>query len=164
MARVTVEDCIQNIPNRFRLVLMAAQRARDIAAGQPLMVDRDNDKNAVVSLREIAEQLVNLDELEAHIVSGVNRHSETTREDEVLAAMQSEWLSDEQIAQLEGAPIEEIGFDGTEASSADDEDGEEMEAAEGDMDEPSAEELMDVDIDIEVDLTGDDSDDQKAVG
>lgn len=58
MARVTVEDCIMNIPNRFELVVIAAQRAKQISAGSPLTVDRDNDKDAVVSLREIADKTV----------------------------------------------------------------------------------------------------------
>ncbi|WP_128254731.1 DNA-directed RNA polymerase subunit omega [Falsirhodobacter deserti] len=56
MARVTVEDCVDKVPNRFELVMLAAHRAREIATGSPLTVDRDNDKNPVVSLREIAEE------------------------------------------------------------------------------------------------------------
>ncbi|MBR9835748.1 MAG: DNA-directed RNA polymerase subunit omega [Alphaproteobacteria bacterium] len=60
MARVTVEDCVDKIPNRFELILMAAQRARMIREGSPLTVDRDNDKDPVVSLREIAETSVDL--------------------------------------------------------------------------------------------------------
>lgn len=63
MARVTVEDCIMNVPNRFELVLLAAQRAKQIGSGAPLTVDRDNDKDAVVSLREIADKTVDLDTL-----------------------------------------------------------------------------------------------------
>ena len=58
MARVTVEDCILQVPNRFDLVMLAAQRAREISAGAPLTIDRDNDKNPVVALREIAEGYV----------------------------------------------------------------------------------------------------------
>ena len=58
MARVTVEDCVEKIPNRFELVMLAAQRARNISAGAELTIDRDNDKNPVVALREIAEQTV----------------------------------------------------------------------------------------------------------
>ena len=65
MARVTVEDCIQVVNNRFELVLLAAQRARDISAGQQLEVDRDNDKNPVVALREVADKLLDLDDLRA---------------------------------------------------------------------------------------------------
>jgi DNA-directed RNA polymerase subunit omega len=56
MARITVEDCIQRVPSRFELVMLAAQRARDISAGSSLTVDRDNDKNPVVALREIARR------------------------------------------------------------------------------------------------------------
>ena len=56
MARVTVEDCVDKVPNRFDLVMLAAHRAREIAEGDPITVDRDNDKNPVVSLREIAEE------------------------------------------------------------------------------------------------------------
>ena len=60
MARVTVEDCVLKVPNRFDLVMLAAQRARDISAGAPLTLDRDNDKNPVVALREIADETVEL--------------------------------------------------------------------------------------------------------
>ena len=63
MARVTVEDCVEHIPNRFELVLLAAQRAKQISSGNPLTLDRDNDKDSVVALREIAEQTVPLDHL-----------------------------------------------------------------------------------------------------
>src|ERR1700733_13636216 len=68
MARVTVEDCIEHIPNRFELVLLAAQRAKQITSGNPLTIDRDNDKDAVVSLREIADQTVNLDHLQEGLI------------------------------------------------------------------------------------------------
>jgi len=60
MARVTVEDCILQVPNRFDLVLLASQRAKQITSGNPLTVDRDNDKDSVVSLREIADQTIDL--------------------------------------------------------------------------------------------------------
>ncbi len=71
MARVTVEDCVDKIPNRFDLVMMAAQRARGISAGAQLTVDRDNDKNPVVSLREIAEETVSSQELEEEIIQSL---------------------------------------------------------------------------------------------
>src|SRR5512134_3453378 len=71
MARVTVEDCVTRVPNRFELVMLAAQRGRNIGAGAPLAVDRDNDKNAVVALREIAEAKVDLKELENGLVRGL---------------------------------------------------------------------------------------------
>jgi DNA-directed RNA polymerase subunit omega len=76
MARITVEDCVLRVPNRFDLVLVAAQRARDISAGGVLTVDRDNDKNPVVSLREIAEETVGVDELRESIILGLQRHVE----------------------------------------------------------------------------------------
>lgn len=63
MARVTVEDCIVHVPNRFELLLLSAQRAKQIASGNPITLERDNDKDSVVSLREIAEQTVSLDGL-----------------------------------------------------------------------------------------------------
>ena len=73
MARVTVEDCVDKIPNRFDLVLAAAQRARQISSGAELTIDRDRDKNPVVALREIAEIKVSPDELQEAIVAGMQR-------------------------------------------------------------------------------------------
>ena len=69
MARVTVEDCVEKIPNRFDLVLLAAHRSRNISAGAELTVDRDNDKTPVVSLRELAEETLNLDDLRESLVA-----------------------------------------------------------------------------------------------
>ena len=71
MARVTVEDCIQKVPNRFELVLLAAHRARMIREGSPLTVDRDNDKDPVVSLREIAEESVDLKVVKEAMISNL---------------------------------------------------------------------------------------------
>ncbi len=68
MARVTVEDCVDKVPNRFELVLLAAHRAREIAAGSAPTVDRDNDKNPVVSLREIAEETQQADDLRERMI------------------------------------------------------------------------------------------------
>ena len=76
MARVTVEDCVVKIPNRFELVLLAAQRAREITSGAPLSLDRDDDKNPVVALREIAEETVQLDHLKDAVVRGMQKHVE----------------------------------------------------------------------------------------
>lgn len=70
MARVTVEDCVEEVPNRFELVILAAERAKSISSGAPLMVDRDNDKNSVIALREIATKTIDPDALrEAQVVS-----------------------------------------------------------------------------------------------
>ena len=76
MARVTVEDCVLKVPNRFDLVMVAAQRARDVAAGAQLTIDRDNDKNPVVALREIADETIDLDGLRNNLVVGLQRHVE----------------------------------------------------------------------------------------
>src|SRR5579872_6518106 len=76
MARVTVEDCVLKIPNRFELVLLASQRSRDIAAGGTLTVERDNDKNPVVALREIAEESIPLDNLQNALIKGMQKHVE----------------------------------------------------------------------------------------
>lgn len=85
MARVTVEDCIVQVPNRFELVLLAAQRARNISRGEPLQVDRDNDKNPVVALREIADEKVELPALEQDLIKSLSRAPEPEPvEEEVL--------------------------------------------------------------------------------
>lgn len=73
MARVTVEDCVDKIPNRFDLVLFAAQRARQISGGADLTLERDRDKNPVVALREIAEERVRPSNLEESVISGLQR-------------------------------------------------------------------------------------------
>jgi DNA-directed RNA polymerase subunit omega len=76
MARVTVEDCVDKVPNRFELVLLAAQRARTISSGVPITVERDNDKNPVIALREIADETVSVDELREATVRSMQRHVE----------------------------------------------------------------------------------------
>jgi DNA-directed RNA polymerase subunit omega len=83
MARVTVEDCVVKVPNRFELVLLAAQRAREITSGAPLSLDRDDDKNPVVALREIAEETVALDHLKDSLVRGMQKHIEMDEPEEV---------------------------------------------------------------------------------
>ena len=82
MARVTVEDCITKVPNRFDLVLVAAKRARDIAAGLPLTVERDNDKNPVVALREIAEGTVDPEDLMEALVRSLRKYVEIDEPEE----------------------------------------------------------------------------------
>lgn len=74
MARVTVEDCVLKVSNRFQLVMMAAQRSRELSVGGELTVDRDNDKNPVVALREIADETVPLSELENAVIEGLQRN------------------------------------------------------------------------------------------
>jgi DNA-directed RNA polymerase subunit omega len=76
MARVTIEDCIDKLPNRFELVLLAAHRARLLSQGTPLTIDRDNDKDPVVSLREIASETVNKDDLREEFIHAMQKHVE----------------------------------------------------------------------------------------
>lgn len=76
MARVTVEDCILQVPNRFDLVMLAARRAREMSSGATLTVERDNDKNPVVALREIAESTIDLESLRNDLVQGLQKHIE----------------------------------------------------------------------------------------
>ncbi|MFC5067949.1 DNA-directed RNA polymerase subunit omega [Flaviflagellibacter deserti] len=76
MARVTVEDCIDKVENRFELVLLAGHRARLIAGGQPLLVDRDNDKNPVVALREIADVAIKAEDLKEDLIHSLQKHVE----------------------------------------------------------------------------------------
>lgn len=107
MARVTVEDCVEQIPNRFELILIAAQRARMIREGSPLSVDRDNDKDPVVSLREIAERSVDLKLVKESLVADLQEvrpgeeeereadrialeSGPTATEDDVMRAYQAE--------------------------------------------------------------------------
>ncbi len=74
MARVTVEDCIDKVPNRFELILLTAHRARAISAGAPITVERDNDKNPVVALREIADQTIRPNDIEEDLIHSMQRY------------------------------------------------------------------------------------------
>ncbi|MBL8702545.1 MAG: DNA-directed RNA polymerase subunit omega [Alphaproteobacteria bacterium] len=122
MARVTVEDCVDKIPNRFDLVMVAAQRAREISAGAPLAVDRDNDKNPVVALREIADSVVDLETLQQSLISGLQKQVEAEEPEEDMMELLA---ADSQVA---GVPYEapaepsdeEIPADGDVAAAADD--------------------------------------------
>jgi DNA-directed RNA polymerase subunit omega len=82
MARVTVEDCIPQVPNRFELVMYSAQRARDISAGAQITVDRDRDKNPVVALREIADSKLDQAELKDSLISGMQKHADIDKPEE----------------------------------------------------------------------------------
>lgn len=117
MARVTVEDCIVQVPNRFELVLYAAQRARNIARGEQPEVERDNDKNPVVALREIAEQRVELPALEGDLVKSLQRVSEPEPvEEEVIDIISI----DENIFGIMDVHEEPLPEAATEDLSADD--------------------------------------------
>ena len=90
MARVTVEDCVDKVPNRFELVILAAHRARELAAGSPITVDRDNDKNPVVALREIADETQSSDSLRERLIESMQTQIEVDMpEDDDMALLRS---------------------------------------------------------------------------
>jgi DNA-directed RNA polymerase subunit omega len=82
MARVTVEDCIEKIPNRFDLVMVAARRSRDVSSGAEINVERDNDKNPVVALREIADEMIPVNDISESLIRGLQRHVEVDEPEE----------------------------------------------------------------------------------
>ena len=97
MARVTVEDCVVQIPNRFELVMLAAHRAKALASGAELKLDRDRDKNPVVALREIAEQKLDLGSLHESLVKGLQKRIEPDQPEEevteLMAGEQQNWIN-----------------------------------------------------------------------
>ena len=108
MARVTVEDCVDKVPNRFDLVMLAAHRAREISTGSPLTIDRDNDKNPVVALREIADETVDIDSLENALVQSLQKHVEYDEpdQDDVRDMIESE---SHMMGVDLGSPVDEDG-------------------------------------------------------
>ncbi len=100
MARVTVEDCIDKISNRFDLVLIAAQRAKNISIGAPITVDRDNDKNAVVSLREIADETIDFEGLRQNLITNLQKVREVkspeVEEQDLMEAIQELSIDDDE--------------------------------------------------------------------
>ena len=124
MARVTVEDCVQKVPNRFELVLFASQRARNLSRGEELTVDRDNDKNPVVALREIADETIDLPRIEQDLIRSLSRSPEPEPADEeVLDLIPTDQnifglqdiSAEEEAAQL-AAEAEELSPDDLEAA------------------------------------------------
>ena len=111
MARVTVEDCVVKVPNRFDLVMRAARRARAVSAGAPLTVERDNDKNPVIALREIAEKTIDIEELGNALIKDQQKHVEMDEpeEDEMdFIAMQEEMSGEKDEAALEAVIVEDL--------------------------------------------------------
>ncbi|MBX3453983.1 DNA-directed RNA polymerase subunit omega [Ferrovibrio sp.] len=124
MARVTVEDCVLRVPNRFELVMLASQRARAVSAGAPLTVDRDNDKNPVVALREIADETVDIETLRQRMIGGMQKHVEVDEpEDDNMAALMesAEWSGiqqgDDELP--EGMGLEDAADEADEAEEPD---------------------------------------------
>jgi len=117
MARVTVEDCVLRVPNRFDLVMLAARRARDIHSGAPLSVDRDNDKNPVVALREIADDAIDLAHLDNALIQGLQKHVEVDEpeEDATFGAIEGDFAGiAEQAASAETREADAVETEGEE--------------------------------------------------
>jgi DNA-directed RNA polymerase subunit omega len=133
MARVTVEDCVLKVPNRFELVLVAAQRAREITAGAPLSLDRDDDKNPVVALREIADDTVPIDRLQDSLIRGMQKHVEIDEPEETPDLEANLFGVAEEALGLPGDDIREAG---EEIADEDDELAEDMLSVEDDADLP----------------------------
>lgn len=123
MARITVEDCVVKVPNRFDLVMLSAQRARDISAGAPLTVDRDNDKNPVVALREIADETVDLDHLRYELIHGLRRHvqidDQPEEEDDMLPGFHGPAIEDSSMSSPVDPLMEQISTVAESGSFAD---------------------------------------------
>lgn len=134
MARVTVEDCVDKIPNRYELLMVATQRAKDLAAGAPLTVARDNDKNSVVALREIADETVSIEELQKSLVMGLQKYVEVEEpeeeEMEILAAEKELADLDEQFSDV----LLDSEISEAMQVHSDDDDVLDLDAADGDAD------------------------------
>ena len=117
MARVTVEDCIEKVQNRFDLVLIAASRARQILAGAEITVPEDRDKNSVIALREIAEETVTADILRDNVIQTMQRYVEVDEpeEDDMEAQMLSHQFADNieesEVLVADPSPSEDVGGD-----------------------------------------------------
>ncbi len=162
MARVTVEDCVDKIPNRYELLMVAAQRAKDIAAGAPLTVARDNDKNTVVALREIADETVSIEELQKSLVMGLQKYVEVEEpEEEEMEIMAAEKELADLDDQFSGVLLDNEVADGMQVHGEDD-DVLDLDAADTDSDDLSLddEDGMDDNFDLGDDL-GDNSDDEE---
>lgn len=108
MARVTVEDCIDKVENRFELVLLASHRARLISQGAPITIDRDNDKNPVVALREIADETLAPDDLKEDLIHSLQKHVEV---DEPEADQPEQTAAQTPVAEAADEPEDNIAFD-----------------------------------------------------
>ena len=123
MARVTVEDCVVKVPNRFELVMVAAQRARNLGTGATLTVDRDDDKNPVIALREIAEGTVDLGELENSLIRGLQKVVETDEPEsdelDALGMQQQIGLAADEVAFAEEVSEDQLHIEGEDGLEID---------------------------------------------
>ncbi len=124
MARATAEDCIEKVDNRFELVLLAAHRARMISSGAPLTVDRDRDKNTVVSLREIAEETISPDDLKEDYIHSLQKHVDVDEPEAEQVPLIGNSSSDDSSVEFDRMTEEDLlrGLEGLvpPSSSADD--------------------------------------------
>ena len=144
MARVTVEDCVTKVPNRFELVLLATQRGRELASGAQPSLERENDKNPVIALREIAEGTIQTDDLRAMLISSLQRHVEIDEPEDdsvaILAAAEKEWAGVNTDEQQPAASTDEKQ---STASTDEQPQGDSEPAAAESVDEPAAAESVD---------------------
>ena len=181
MARVTVEDCITKVPNRFELVLLATHRARDLTGGAEPTVERENDKDQVVALREIAEGSIDTEQLRQSLISSLQKHVEIKEPEddsmEILAAAGKEWAGDtaeaesgkepaaaksakaeqaaesgKEPAEAESAEAEQAAEPGKEPAAA-----ESAEAGAADADEKAGNDIEEVGSDAPAETSGDES-------
>ena len=157
MARVTVEDCIEKIPNRYELLMVAAQRAKDISAGAPITLPRDNDKNPVIALREIAEGTANIEDLQKSLVLGLQKYVEVEEpEEEELEIIAAE----KELAELDDQ------FYGVELDAGDVSDSMQIHDSDDDLDLDAEDTDSDISLDDELgddfgdDLEGDFDDEE----
>ena len=154
MARVTVEDCIDKIPNRYELLMVAAQRAKDISAGSPITLPRDNDKNPVIALREIAEETVSIEELQKSLVMGLQKYVEVEEpEEEELEIMAAEKELVDLDEQFNGLLLDNELNDSMQV--VDDDDGLDLEAdadVAADDDDLQLEDSLEMGVDIDEDF------------
>lgn len=141
MARVTVEDCVEIVSNRFELVLLAARRAREISAGSGLTVDRDKDKNPVVALREIAEQTISLPSLHENLIKSMQRHAFRDETEDLDSELEEALQADRGL----------IG-DGLLEKLSDKDEDEEDDILSAQMEEAEAASHLDVKDDTEIDI------------
>ena len=137
MARVTVEDCVEKVPNRFELVMLASQRAREISAGAKETVERDNDKNPVIALREIADETVELEHLRESLVRSLQRH---------LPFDDVEEEEEPDVAALQSAMAETMGAAALAVSQGRKEEDEEAEEGDEDVDADAGEAETDEEV------------------
>ncbi|MEL6751707.1 MAG: DNA-directed RNA polymerase subunit omega [Pseudomonadota bacterium] len=108
MARVTVEDCVDKVPNRFELVLLSAHRSRQISSGGEISVDRDNDKNPVVALREIADEQLSPGDLKEDLIHSLQRHVEVDEQEEAVEAPAAAEADQPALVAFDTIPEEEL--------------------------------------------------------